>query len=90
MAVTVIVGSSRGNKATSRRRRNNTNLRVAKTLGAAVALPELDAGAFGVVIPRARTKALFLLVLAAEAELHYSGEEEEDSAQNGDSKAGRV
>ena len=83
LAVAVVVGCSRCSQAASSSgsgRRNDTNFRIAETLGTAVTLPELNTGTLGIVIPWAWAKTLFLLVLATEANLDNGGEEEEDSA----------
>lgn len=50
---------------------------VASDLCAAVALPEFDAGAFGVVVLGGGAECFFLLVVAAKAELQDRGDEEE-------------
>ena len=79
-----------GRKTTRRSRLNSSYFWVTKTSGAVVALPEFDARALGVAVPRARAEALLLLVVAAKEELHDSGEEEKECTKNGDSKASRV
>lgn len=69
---------------------DGADLRVAETLGAAVALPELDAGTLGVAVGWAGTKALLLLVVAAKAKLENSRDEEQECAGYGNGKAGSV
>jgi hypothetical protein len=58
---------------------DGADFRVAKTLGAAVALPELNAGALGVAVGRTRTVALLLLVVAGKEHLEWDGDKEEEA-----------
>lgn len=89
VAGAVVVVSSRGSKA-SRRRGNDSNLGVTESVVATVSLPELDAGAFGVVVLGTGAKTLLLLVLAAHEELEEAREEEEDSTEDGHCEASSV
>ncbi len=88
MAWAIVMMSRRG-KTTSGSR-SSGNLWITETLGAAVALPELDARALGVAVPWARAETLLLLVVAGKEELDNSGQEEENCSKNGNSEAGRV
>lgn len=69
---------------------DGADFRIAKTLGAAVALPELCARALGVAVGGAGAECLLLLVIAAQAELDEGRDEEEESAEDRDGEAGRV
>lgn len=91
MARAVVVGTIRSSKSTSGSR-YGSNLRVTAASGPVglPALPELHAGALGVAVGRARTEALFLLVVAHEGYLEEGAEQKEESTDNGDGKAGSV
>jgi len=71
VAGTVVVGSNRRSKPATRHR-DSANLRVSVTsdVCAAVALPEFDARALGIVVGGAGTESLFFLMVAAQDKLH--------------------
>jgi hypothetical protein len=69
---------SRSSKTTGSNR-DGTDFRVTEALGAAVALPELNAGALGVAVGRTRTVALLLLVVAGKEHLEWDGDKEEEA-----------
>jgi len=86
-----VVGNNRCQAAVSGgSRRNSSDFRVAKRTVAILALPELHAGAAGVVVGWGRTVALLLLVVLAEEDAEGNGEEEEDGSSNRNSEARSV
>jgi len=92
VAGAVVVGSSRGGKATTSSSRNGANLGVTVTgsPSSLFTLPELHAGTGGVAVAGTGTKGLLLLVVAHEEDLDEGAKKEEDGADDGDSHAGGV
>jgi hypothetical protein len=74
----------------STRSSGGSNLGVTETSGALVALPELHTGAAGVVVGRAGSEALLLLVVTREENLDGDGDEEENGGDDGNSEASLV
>lgn len=91
VAGTVITGTrSKSSVAGGRGSWDSGDLRVTELAVAVLALPELAARATSVVVGRARTKALLLLVVTAKEELHRDREKEEECSDNSDRETSSV
>ena len=79
---TIVTGTrSQSSVASSRGSRDSGDFRVAELIVAPLALPELGAGAAGVVVGRAGTETLLLLVVTAKEELYGDREKEEEARE---------
>ena len=74
MAGAVVTSTrSKSSVAGGRGSGDSSDFRVTKLVVTVLALPEFGAGATGVVVGRARTETLLLLVVSAEEELYWDG-----------------
>ncbi len=77
----VVTGTgSKSSVASGRSGGDSSDFRVTELVVALLSLPELIARAASVVVSRARTETLLLLVVTAQDELHRDGQEEEEAS----------
>ena len=83
VARAVVTGTrSKSSVAGGRGSGDSSDFRVAQLVVTLLALPELGAGATGVVVAGAGTEALLLLVVTAKEKLHRDRKEEEEAGES--------